>query len=272
MRVGLPGALPVREVISRDNPLFKSLRKLASSGRERRKEGRTLLDGSHLVAAYRDRIGPPEMLVVTAAAVGNGEVRGLLGRMGDVPITVLADGLFRELSPVETPTGLLALVAVPRLPAPAGARFALFLEAVQDPGNLGSILRTAAAAGVEAAYLSPGCADAWSPKVLRGGMGAHFVLPLREGADLVAAAGAFGGKVVVAALQGEHSLYELDLSGPVAFVVGNEGAGVSPALQQTATHTMRIPMAGGVESLNAAAATAVCLFERVRQAGGVTGY
>lgn len=258
--------MPVKLIISRDNSQFKSLRKLALSARERRKAGKALLDGVHLVASYTERIGMPEMLVVAASAQESPEIGTLLASMPEEVCRIaLSDALFQELSPVDTPTGILALVAVPEILLQQSPRCIVLIEAVQDPGNLGSVLRSAAAAGVEAAYLSTGCADAWSPRVLRGGMGAHFVLPVREGVDLVAVAEAFPGEVVVTSLQGDASLFDLDLAGVVAFVVGNEGAGVSQALHQAATRRVRIPMPGAVESLNVAAAAAVCFFERVRQ-------
>lgn len=257
--------MPVKLISSRDNSLFKALKKLCHSARERRKEGKALLDGVHLIVAHIERIGPPEMLAVAFSAQGKPEVGMLLAHLPDVALIVLSDALFQELAPVDTPTGILALIAVPELPQPQVLQCAVLLEAIQDPGNLGSILRSAAAAGVEAAYLSPGCADAWSPRVLRGGMGAHFALSIREGMDLVAAARTFSGEIVVTSLQGEASLFDLNLSGAVAFVIGNEGAGVTQGLQQAATKLARIPMPGAVESLNAAAAAAVCFFERVRQ-------
>lgn len=258
----------MRPITSRDNGLFKSLRKLAHSARERRKTGQTLLDGVHLISSYMERIGLPGMLAVSSSAQERPEIRALVERSAAVPVTVMSDGLFHELTPVETPTGILALISAPELPVPGKPQFAVFLEMLQDPGNLGSILRSAAAAGAEAAYLSSGCADAWSPKVLRGGMGAHFAMPIREGVDLAAAAGEFSGDVIVTSLQAEADLFDLNLAGAVAFVIGNEGAGVSDALQEAATLRVRIPMPGDMESLNAAAAAAVCFFERVRQLAG----
>jgi TrmH family RNA methyltransferase len=254
-------------ITSRDNALFKALKKLAQSGRERKKSGVALLDGEHLIAAYVEQIGLPQMLVVSASGQERAEIRSLLEQLPAVPRTLMSDALFQEIAPVDSPTGILARVAIAQLPLAEKIHFAVFLDALQDPGNLGSILRSAAAAGAQAAYLSTGCADAWAPKVLRGGMGAHFHLPLREGVDLVEIAGNFAGDVVVTSLQGEKDLFELDLAGPVAFVIGNEGAGVSPAMQRAATQRVRIPMPGAMESLNAAAAAAVCFFERVRQTG-----
>lgn len=261
---GFAGAVPV--ITSRDNALFKSLRKLAQSGRERKKMGQALLDGVHLITAYVAQAGLPQMLIVSASGQERAEIRSLLEQLPSVPLTLLSDVLFQEIAPVESPTGILARVAIPQLPLAEKIHFAVFLEALQDPGNLGSILRSAAAAGAQVAYLSAECADAWSPRVLRGGMGAHFYLPIREGADLVGIAENFAGNVVVTSLQAESDLFAVDLAGPVAFVIGNEGAGVSPLLQQAATQRVRIPMPGAMESLNAAAAAAICFFERVRQA------
>jgi TrmH family RNA methyltransferase len=131
------------------------------------------------------------------------------------------------------------------------------------------MLRTAAAAGVEVVYLSTSCTDAWSPKALRGGQGAQFVLPIVERADLVKTLQAFEGNSYATAMQGE-SLYSQDLSAPTAFVIGNEGAGLRSQTIAATTKRITIPMAqtslGSVESLNAGAATAVCLYERMRQA------
>src|SRR5690606_10623586 len=118
--------------------------------------------------------------------------------------------------------------------------FALLIEDIQDPGNLGSMLRSAAAAGVEAVYLSAGCADIWSPKTLRGGQGAQFTLPIAERADLVAVASSFAGRTLAAALGGA-SLYDCQLGGAVAFMIGNEGAGLSAELLAAASERVRIP-------------------------------
>lgn len=258
-------------ITSRDNALFKALKKLAQSGRARKKTGHALLDGEHLVSAYFERIGRPEMLVMSDSGYQREENRALLERMAAVPVTLMSDALFHEIAPVDTPTGILARVDIAQLPIADKIDFAVFIEAIQDPGNLGSILRSAAAAGAQAAYLSAGCVDAWAPRVLRGGMGAHFHLPILEGVDLVAAARAFSGDVVVTSLQAETDLFALDLAGSVAFVIGNEGVGVTPALQQAASRRVRIPMPGAMESLNAAAAAAICFFERVRQTSGARG-
>jgi TrmH family RNA methyltransferase len=254
----------MKSIISRDNPTFKQLRKLAESARERRKAGQTLLDGVHLIEACVASGQVPKMLVVSEEGMGHAEIAALLMRVEVAQTIVLPSALFAELSPVETPTGILAVVDIPQLKVPAKPDFALLLEDLQDPGNLGTILRSAAAAGVQVVWLSVGCVDAWSPKVLRAGMGAHFVLPVLERVDLVATAANFDGLTLAACLQGKV-LYDVDLRGAVAFMIGNEGAGLSQTLIDAAGKRFTIPMSGRIESLNAAAAASICLFERVRQ-------
>jgi TrmH family RNA methyltransferase len=135
----------------------------------------------------------------------------------------------------------------------------------QDPGNVGAILRSAAAAGVGQVFLSPHCAFAWSPKVLRAGQGAHFHLEIFEDVDLVAWVRDYRGTLVAAVTSGGESLFTADLAGPVAVAIGNEGAGLSESLRAAAQGRVSIPMPGGFESLNAAAAAAICLFECVRR-------
>ena len=258
--------IAIKRISSRDKPFFKSLHKLSTSGRERRETGQTLLDGAHLLRAFLDAGGKPEHLLVNETALQNTEIIALLEGCADVAQTQLDDALFAQLSELRTPNGLLTLVAIPSPKVTvAHALFALLLEDIQDPGNLGSILRSAAAAGCDAVFLSQGCADAWSPKVMRAGMGGHFVLSITESANLLEVAAKFTGKILAASLLADKSLYDSNLRGKLAFVIGNEGAGLSKPLLDAAQQHFIIPMPGKVESLNAAAATAVCLFEAVRQ-------
>jgi TrmH family RNA methyltransferase len=148
---------------------------------------------------------------------------------------------------------------------PQSGSSCLLLENIQDPGNLGSILRTAVAAGVPQVFLSKGSVFAWAPKVIRAGMGAHFSLSIFEEVDVSEFARAFRGAVVAMEPRAAASLYDLDLTGPVAWAFGNEGAGLSESIGRLATHRVRIPMPGAAESLNVAAAAAICLFEQIRQ-------
>lgn len=255
----------MKHITSHDNAQFKQLKKLAHSARERRKLRRTLVDGAHLLSVYLERVGVPEWVIVASSHQDVPEIARLLTRVPANHLLVLDDRLFAEISTVETVTGIAATIPIPQTLPGAGGAFCLFLEALQDPGNLGSILRSAASAGCDRVYLSTVCTDVWSPKVLRAGMGAHFYLSVEENQELCGLARGFSGKVLAAAPGAVQTLFESDLRGHVAFAIGNEGSGLSAELLAAATHTVRIPMPGGMESLNAAAATAICLFEKVRQ-------
>jgi TrmH family RNA methyltransferase len=256
----------MKHVTSGDNPQFRALLKLHQSSRERRKAGLSLLDGVHLVAAYLEHVGAPEQVAVSRAALDDPEIAALLRAEGVPQPVVLGDGLMRELSSVATPTGIIAAVKTPRpLERPVRPGPCVMLEDIQDPGNLGSILRSTAAAGIEEVYLSPHCVQAWSPRVLRAGMGAHFALRIYDGLDLAELVSRYEGTVYAAAGDGETTVYDADLTGRVALLFGNEGQGISASLRRAANASISIPMPGKAESLNVAAAAAVCLFERVRQ-------
>ncbi len=251
---------------SRDNPFFKELLKLTGSARQRGKVNQTLLDGAHLLAACLDAGVTPLHILLNTAALQDDEIASLLERISDVTITHLEDKLFADLSELKTHTGILTLIAIPQpSEAISDSQFALLLEDIQDPGNLGSILRSAAAAGCDAVYLSQGCADVWSPKVLRAAMGGHFALKIYDQQNLPDVARQFNGTLLATSLQATYSLYDCDLTGKVVLMIGNEGAGLSDELLNLATQKISIPMLGKVESLNVAAATAICLFEVVRQ-------
>jgi len=252
--------MSIKSVTSRDNPEFRQLLSLADEAKTRRETGLTLLDGWHLIEAALQAGYLPNKLIAVEGQAWPSEAQGMLR---EVPQLIVSEALMRALSPVKSPTGLIAVIDIPQ-PVPQASTFAILLEDIQDPGNLGALLRTAAAAGVQAAYLSAGCADAWSPKALRGGQGAHFQLAIHERMALTEVARAFAGSVYAATLGAETSLYQLDLRQDVAFAFGNEGAGLSAALRE-ACRPFSVPMPGRVESLNVAAAAAICLFERVRQ-------
>lgn len=251
-------------ISSRDNPIFKRLKKLAESARARREARMTLLDGDHLLAAYLDAGGEPHTLV-RAASFDVGRFERFAGLCPRVRAIELSDALFAELSPVATPSGMLAEAAWLNPPAIAATPLVVVLEDIQDPGNVGAMLRTGAAAGATLAVLSKGCHDPWSPKALRGGQGAQFVLPLVCGADIVEWLAGFAGESLALALGDDGSLYARTLTGPLALIVGNEGAGLSPAVRGAASAAVRIPMPGRIESLNAAAALAAAVFEAARQ-------
>ena len=256
----------MKTITSRDNPLFKQLRQLAQSSRERKKVQQTLIEGIHLLQTYRAAIGNPLALVVSTSGTINSEIAALIDQCEPLGATVLSDAMFHELSTLESPVGVLALIDTPaQKPIPATIDFCVVLEDIQDPGNVGSILRSAAAANVKHVVLSKGSVFAWSPRVIRAAMGAHFLLDIYEQQDLPGVLKDFRGKTIATSLHAKSSLYDTDLTGPMALMIGNEGTGLSPALLALADIEIRIPMPGEMESLNAAAAAAICLFERVRQ-------
>lgn len=259
----------MKTITSADNPRFRALLKLAQSARERRTAGMSLLDGIHLVSAYAEHIGAPAEIVLSRSGAQSPEVMQLLSSLRAGAPLLLADALFRELSSVTTPTGILAVVPTPRLPVPERLTDAsVWLEDIQDPGNLGSILRSAAAAAIPTVCLSAHSVHAWSPRVLRAGMGAHFALRIIEGADLRQLARGYSGRIVATVVGRGVPVFDARLAGEVALLFGNEGAGLSAGVVALAHEMVHIPLPGKAESLNVGAAAAVCLFERVRQMRG----
>jgi TrmH family RNA methyltransferase len=256
----------VKAIHSRDNPQFKALVRLASSSRERRKTDSTIIEGEHLVRAYAESGGVAETLLASESALAKPAIRELIETAAAASRVVLADALLARISQLVSAAGVAAVIRTPQPGAPPPAAVdCVLLENIQDPGNLGSILRTSVAAGVRHVLLSRDSVFAWAPKVVRAGMGAHFSLSLFQDLDLAEFARAFRGTVVATEPRAEASLYDLDLKGPIAWVFGNEGAGLTEAIGRAATHRVGIPMPGPAESLNVAATAAICLFEQVRQ-------
>lgn len=255
----------MKTISSRDNPTIKSLRALQSDARKQRASGQTLLEGPHLLTAALDHGVMPDLIVVSESASADAEVMQLLARAGKVETLCVPDPLFRSLSELVTPVGILAHIAVPPAPTLMPEGDCLLLDTVQDAGNVGTLLRTAAAAGVCDVLLGAGCAGAWTPRVLRAAQGAHFGLRIREQIDLADFLKHYPGQSVATVARNGVSLYELELHRPVAWLVGNEGAGLSPELVGLAKQRATIPLAAGSESLNVAAAAAICVFEMRRQ-------
>jgi len=264
---------------SRDNPRVRRWHALAHDGRARRNASRALIEGPHLVAACLGAGVPPLALLVSERGSADAEIAALLQRAGVQPV-VLADALFRWVVDVASPAGIAAEIAIPRQAADAGGGDCVFLEGIQDAGNVGAILRSAAAFGVREAVLGRGCADAWSPKVLRAAMGAHFALRVRSTEALEDAVAAFTGTTVCALAHGGRPLADVELGGRTGWILGAEGQGVSAALAARAAQRATIRLEAGTESLNVAAAAAILFYERARRrapapstggAGGASG-
>lgn len=249
-------------ITSRDNPLWQRLRKLVQDGGAYRKLGQVWIEGDHLCAALRARGGEAAQAVITEVAWGEPRLRELASVAARVAI--VPEALFKTLSTLESPAAIGFLIDLPTAPTLDRQAPSVVLDRVQDAGNVGSILRSAAAFGVAQVLALKGTAALWSPKVLRAGMGAHFGLKLIEGVDPAALA-ALAVPLIAADVHGSASLIDGPLPRPCAWVLGHEGQGVSNSLLQRCALRLRIPQPGGEESLNVAAAAAVCLYETVRR-------
>ena len=258
----------LKPIRSRDNPQYKALRQLATSASARKKARQTLLDGIHLCQAWLAHQGAPALCVVSETACADVEVAAIVAECvaRQAVCLLLPDALFGPLSQVDNGVALLFLVDIPRREGVNTlTQSAVLLDQLQDPGNLGSILRSAAAAGIKHVFCSAGSVAAWSPKVLRAGMGAHFVLEIVENADFHALVGSATIPVLATSSHADSTVFAADLTQPLAWLFGHEGQGVSTSLLAMATQQVAIPHAGEIESLNVAASAAVCLFEQMRQ-------
>ena len=263
---------PDETLRSRDNPLYKRLRALKERGGDREL---CLLEGPKLVLeALAAGIAVVEAATsprAEASPAGAAALSALRGR--GVTVRRLTAALFASLSEAETSQGILALARRPVLDAErlfGGTPLVLLADEVQNPGNLGGLLRTTEAAGASGAILTEGCADPFAWKALRGSMGSAFRLPLLRRVTIEAALDALearGVAVLATAADGERRYDEADLRGPVALVVGSEGRGLPPAVRERASCRLRVPLAGPVESLNVGVAAALVLFEAARQRG-----
>lgn len=257
-----------KHISSRENTLYKELKHLATSSQARRKAGRTLLDGVHLCEAWLQHVGMPLLCIVSEGAEGIGEVSDIIAscEVGRVQCVVLPNALYQAVSQVENGVGLLFVVDTPQPVMPQRlTQSAVLLDNLQDPGNLGSILRSAAAAGIEYIFCGVGTAFVWSPKVLRAGMGAHFLLNIFEHVDLQQLIKHAAIPVLATSSHAVKRVYDIDLKGATAWLFGHEGQGVSEELLDLASDRVAIPHLGPVESLNVAASAAICFFEQVRQ-------
>lgn len=254
-------------VTSRDNPLLVRLRKLARHPGDYRKLGQVLLEGEHLCEAWAARGGAPALhAVMTESAWHEGRFLALVEAA--VATVIVSDAAMADLSVLETPVPLAFVVPLPEAPTLAVAVPSVVLDRVQDAGNVGSILRSAAAFGFGQVIALQGTASLWSPKVLRAAMGAHFGLRLIEGV----AAEVLDALTIPLLGTSSHAptgLPDAALPWPSAWAFGNEGAGASEAVEARCAMLIRIPQPGGEESLNVAAAAAVCLYESVRSARGI---
>ena len=242
-------------ITSRDNPLLKELRKLAQDNTAYRKAGRYWVEGDHLCSAALLRGVVPGIAVYAEPAWKDAPAAWIDAVEKNV---VIPEALFRELSGLESPAKMGFVIGLPPVRELQPRACTVILDRVQDAGNVGSILRSAGAFGFRQVLALKGTAALWSPKVLRAGMGAHFGLQLAEGLEQSDLHALEVPLVVTSSHKGEL-IQNLKLQGPCAWVMGHEGQGVGGELMARASHFARIGQPGGEESLNVAAAAAICL-------------
>jgi TrmH family RNA methyltransferase len=257
-------------ITSTKNPTIQWVRSLQAKAQARREAGVFVVEGVRLVeealaagmeaslVLFTEEISPRGRAVVEAFAA-----RGS-------PVEAAADHVLQAASETKTPQGILAVLSTLELPLPEAPDFLLILDGIRDPGNLGTILRTAAAAGVQAVLLTPGSADPFAPKVLRSAMGAHFQLPVRpmDWETLHTYLANAGVGVYLAAAGAGEPFYRADFRRPLALLIGGEAEGPGGQAQELADARVHIPMPGGSESLNAAVAAGILMVEFIRQRSG----
>jgi TrmH family RNA methyltransferase len=254
-------------ITSAKNPKIKEIRALQARARARREANVFVLEGVRLAEEALAAGWLPIRCFHTENISERG--REILEKFGEhnISIEAVAPHVMKAASDTQTSQGLLLVLPLQTLPIPEALDFVLIIDQVRDPGNLGTLLRSAVAAGAQAVFLSEGSVDTFSPKVLRGAMGAHFRLPIRtqEYQDILSQCESHKLKVLVAAAREGIIYTDEDLTQPLALVVGGEAEGAYPTLLEKADGQIHIPMPGGGESLNAGMAGSILLFEVVRQ-------
>lgn len=250
-------------ITSIQNKRVKYLKSLQTKARLRRSEKKLVLEGDRLIKDAMNSGGRPVLALYLPESADYGLIAALQNR--NCELLPVSEGVLSHISDTKRSSGILVLFQIPKPPMPKLAERVLILDAVREPGNLGTILRSAAAAGLDIAVLAPGCVDPYSPKVLRAGMGVHFRLPLAEANWQEIRVYCAGLSVYSADARGSAIYTEVDWAQPWALVVGNEAHGISSDALRLSLAGVSIPMSHEAESLNVASAAAVILFEAKRQ-------
>ena len=251
-------------ITSNQNSKIKLIRALLGRAKERREAGAFVAEGVRLVeeaviSNWRFRFA---LYDETLSERGRLQVERL--RSQGVDVEEVSASVMKSISETEAPQGILAVLEATQLPIPQSSNFILIPDQIRDPGNLGTLLRSAAASGVQAVLIPSETTDAFAPKVLRSGMGAHFRLPIHSMSWEEIRKFIAGLQVFVADMDGQ-SCWDTDLSKPIVLIVGNEAEGASESAQKLANGKISIPMSGETESLNAGMAGSVLMFEVMRQ-------
>ncbi len=253
-------------ITSNHNPKIKLVRALLGRARDRREAGAFVVEGVRLVEEAANSNWPMRFVLYdeSLSERGMSKVESLTSQ--GVDAEEVSTSVMKAMSETENPQGILAVLESIQLPITNNPSFILIPDQIRDPGNLGTLLRSAAATGAQAVLVPPETTDAFAPKVLRSGMGAHFKLPIQsmswdEISEVIKSAGL---QVLIADMDGQ-SCWEIDLTKPVALVIGSEAEGASESARKLANQKISVPMSGEMESLNAGVAGSVLMFEVVRQ-------
>jgi TrmH family RNA methyltransferase len=259
-------------ITSSSNDKVKCVRKLQSQRSTRRAERCFVVEGVRLVEEAVRASLIPAFVLYTEQLASEGRGKALLVTLRGLGASchVVTESVMRSCSDTTTPQGVLAVLSIPHIAPPEPHTFVLIVDGLRDPGNLGTLLRTARAAGVEQVLLAPDTVDFTNPKVLRSAMGAHFWLPIREASWETVAEMVSDCDVWLAAAGGGRAYTEVDWTRPAALILGSEAHGAGEEARSLAQGSVSIPIQPSVESLNAAVAAAIILFEVVRHRGSHT--
>lgn len=252
-------------ITSKDNPTIKTAHALLTGSRQRKKLGKTVIEGTHLLEAYLNAGLTPDTVIVSESGLHNDEINALLNRLENFKTLTISDNLYKEIRTLGESLPIMAMIDMPHLdfnqPITSDC---LIINGVQDNGNLGTLLRTASAVGIKTIVCTMGTASAWSPKTLRAGMGANFSLTIYEGISVDEVLMKVKVPMFATSSHTDHIIYQTDLRQPLALIMGHEGQGVDERLLSQSA-PIALPQPNGQESLNVAIAGSLCLYEMLRQ-------
>lgn len=258
-------------ITSKSNPKIKYIRRLLADRRFRHEEGAFVVEGTRWINELAQFQVTPTLMIVTESYIEQDRGQARFPETPESEAIVVSEQVMAYASDTITPPGVLAVVPILRLPMPTRPSLLLILDGISNPGNLGTMLRTAAAANADAVFLTPGSVDVYNPKVMRGSMGAHLRLPLEEKSWDEIESLTINMAIWIASANDGIDYVEVDWKQDVAIIIGGEAAGASHQAKSLASGFVSIPLHKNTESLNAAVAAGILLFEAVRQRRAVGG-
>lgn len=252
-------------ITSKDNPTIKTVAALLTQSRQRKKQGQTVIEGTHLLDAYLNADLTPDTVIVSEYGLANPEISQLLYRLKGVKLVTVSEQLYKEIRTLGESLPIMAIIEMPMLSLDYPITHdCLIVNGVQDNGNLGTLLRTASAVGVKTVICTTGTAQAYAPKTLRASMGANFSLDIYENVSVEKVLDMVEVPLFATSSHTDNLIYRTDLTQPLALIMGHEGQGVDDILMNQATQ-IALPQPNGQESLNVAIAGSLCLYEMLRQ-------